>query len=148
MGTLQRHRFGWACHLCPSQVRAAQVIRCLVKALSPGGQSVLSPPQSQLLSFPHAPRERCLRCAMCLFWGADLWLQPSWQTSTVQDPRKTWLATGSLLTVGGGFYLWVQDCPSPSSSGSHPPASWPPAGGGAGPQLASSPLVFTQSFVL
>ena len=36
---------------------------------------------------------------MCLLWGADLWLRPSWQMSVIQDPRKTWLATGSLLTV-------------------------------------------------
>ena len=36
---------------------------------------------------------------MCLLWGADLWLQPSWQMSTIQDPRKTWLATGSLLSL-------------------------------------------------
>ena len=28
-GTPQRHRLGWACILCPSQVRAAQVTRCL-----------------------------------------------------------------------------------------------------------------------
>ena len=83
LGTPQRHRLGWACVLCPSQVRAAQVIRCLAKALSPGGQSVLSPPQSQLLSFPHAPRERCLRCAVCLIWGTDLWLRPSWQMSAI-----------------------------------------------------------------
>ena len=42
-----------------------------------------------------------LRCAAYLLWEADLRLRPSWQTSTVQDPRKTWLATGarSLLTV-------------------------------------------------
>ena len=33
-GTPQRHRLGWACVLCPSQVRAAQVTRCLVSALS------------------------------------------------------------------------------------------------------------------
>ena len=38
------------------------------------------------------------RCAAYLLWGADLWLRPSWQI-TVQDPRKTWLATGSLLAV-------------------------------------------------
>ena len=43
-------------------------------------------------------------CAMCL-WGADLWLRPSWWMSTVQDPRKTWLATGSLLAV------WIEDAP-------------------------------------
>ena len=29
----------------------------------------------------------------------DLWLQPSQWMSAVQDPRKTWLATGSLLAV-------------------------------------------------
>ena len=28
-GRPQRHRFGWACVLCPSQVPAAQVTRCL-----------------------------------------------------------------------------------------------------------------------
>ena len=36
---------------------------------------------------------------VCLLWGADLWLRPSWQMSTVQNPRKSWLATGSLLAV-------------------------------------------------
>ena len=36
-GTPQRHRLGWACVLCPSQVLAAQATRCLVSALSPGG---------------------------------------------------------------------------------------------------------------
>ena len=45
------------------------------------------------------PQEHRLRCIMCLLWGADLRLPPSWQISTIQDPRKTWLATGSLLTV-------------------------------------------------
>ena len=38
-------------------------------------------------------------CVVCLLWGADLRLQPSWQMSTIQDPRETWLATGSLLTL-------------------------------------------------
>ena len=36
-GTSQRHRFCWACVLCPSQVRAAQVTRYLASALSSGG---------------------------------------------------------------------------------------------------------------
>ena len=35
-GTPQRHRLGWDCVLCPSQVRAPQVTRCLVRTLSPG----------------------------------------------------------------------------------------------------------------
>ena len=33
-GSPQRHRLGWACVLCPSQVRAAQVMRCLVSAIA------------------------------------------------------------------------------------------------------------------
>ena len=33
-GTPQRHRLGWACVLCPSQVRAAQVMRCLVSGVA------------------------------------------------------------------------------------------------------------------
>ena len=72
LGSPQRGRLCLAGVFCPSQVRAAQVIRCLAKALSPGGWSVLSPPWSQPLSFPGAPREHCLRCAVCLFWEADL----------------------------------------------------------------------------
>ena len=33
-GTPQRHRLGWACVLCPSQVRAAQVTRCLASPVT------------------------------------------------------------------------------------------------------------------
>ena len=54
---------------------------------------------SQPFGFLGAQRERCLRRAVCLLWGHDLWLQPSWWMSAVQDPRKTCLATGSLLAV-------------------------------------------------
>ena len=41
LGTPQRHRLGWACVLCPSQVRAAQVTRCLATTLSSGGAGCL-----------------------------------------------------------------------------------------------------------
>ena len=34
LGTPQGHRLSWACVLCPSQVQAAPVTRCLVSALS------------------------------------------------------------------------------------------------------------------
>ena len=33
-GSPQRCRLGWACVLCPSQVRAAQVMRCLASAIA------------------------------------------------------------------------------------------------------------------
>ena len=32
-GSPQRHRHGWACILCPSQVQAAQVTRCLASTV-------------------------------------------------------------------------------------------------------------------
>ena len=40
-GISQRHKFGWACLLCPSQVLAAQATRCLSSVHSPGGWCVL-----------------------------------------------------------------------------------------------------------
>ena len=63
----------------------------------PGGLCLLI--TSKPLGFLGTLQDCHLRCAMCHLWGADLWLQPSWHMSTVQDPRKTWLATGSLLTI-------------------------------------------------
>ena len=38
------------------------------------GRCILSSPRFQMFSFLGAQRERCLSCAMCLLWGADLWL--------------------------------------------------------------------------
>ena len=84
---------------CASQVWAAQVTRCLESTLSKVGHVSYSPPQSWPLDFPGALWEHNPRCAMCLLWGADLMLWHSWQMSTTQDFRKTWLATGKLLTV-------------------------------------------------
>ena len=98
-GTPQRYRLGWACVLCPYEVRPARVIRCLGSALSPGGAVRLITSPSQSLDFLGAQQECSLRCAVCLLWGVDLWMRPSWWMSTIQGPRKTWLATGSLLAV-------------------------------------------------
>ena len=98
-GTPQRHSLGWACVLCPSQVQAAQATGCLVSVVSPGRECILSPPWSQPLSFLDGSGRTRLRCDVCLFWGVDLWLRPSQQMSTVQNPKKSWLATGSLLAV-------------------------------------------------
>ena len=61
LGTPQRHRHSWACVLCPSQVRAAQVTRCLASTQYPCGQCSLSPPLSQPLGFLGAKWEHCLR---------------------------------------------------------------------------------------
>ena len=36
---------------------------------------------------------------MCLFWGANLWLRPSWQMSTIQNTKKSWLAENSACSL-------------------------------------------------
>ena len=66
------------------------------QAHTPQVRHILLPPWSQTLSFLGAQLH--LRCAICLFWGADLWLRPSSWMSTIQDPKKTWLATENPLT--------------------------------------------------
>ena len=71
----------------------------------------------------------CLRCAMCLFWGADLWLQPSQQMSSIQDPRKAWMVTGSLLAVWWRMPSLRLSLPL-SGSGCCPPAFLPLVGNG------------------
>ena len=43
---------------------------------------------SQLLGFLGVQQVHRLRCALCLFCGADLWLQSSRQMSTIQNPRS------------------------------------------------------------
>ena len=138
LGSPQRCRLGWTFILCPSLVQAAQATRCLVRALSLGAVHLITSP------VPAARFPGCaLRCAVCLFWRADLWLQSSQRMSSIQDPRKTWLATGSLSVWWRMPSLGL--CLPLSSSGCHPPASsraW------ASLLPASSPLVFSQSFVL
>ena len=71
-GTPQRCTLGWAYVLCPSRVRGAQVTKYLANAHSPGGAGRLTSPVPAAL--PGAQQERHLRCAVCLLWGADLWL--------------------------------------------------------------------------
>ena len=96
-GTPQRHRLG----LCfvPFPGLSSSGVQVLCERTTSGVPYVLSPPQSQSLGFLGSPQEHHLRCVMYLLWGADLWLRPSWQMSAIQDPRQTWLATGSLLSL-------------------------------------------------
>ena len=83
-GTPQRRRLGWACVLCPSQVGAQW---------PPVEVCDLLPPQSKPLGLLGVQRACLLRCTACLFWGADLWLQPFRWMSTIENPKKSWLAT-------------------------------------------------------
>ena len=90
----------------PSRASAAQGPRCLVRALSRGRGAHL-----HHLPVLAAPCPGCAvraRSQVCrgLLRGADLRLQPSWRMSTIQHPRRTWLATGISSQFGGRCPLW------------------------------------------
>ena len=120
--TLQRCRLSWAFVLCPSQVRASQVTRYLVSAVTPTQVGSAS------YSLPHPSRSvfwvynwtHFLRCAMCLFWGADLWLKPSQLMSTTHNPKNSWLAMEPVCSLvedaslGPRLPLSGSDCPLPA----------------------------------
>ena len=127
-GTTQRHRLGWACVLCSSQIWAAQATKFLASTLSGGAVSLTTSPAPAAWVLG-AQRKRCLRCAVCFLWEADLWLKPFWWMSTIQGPRKTWLAPGSTLAL---WYRMLSPGPRLplSSSGCCLPASLPPARNG------------------
>ena len=90
--TPQKWRLGWAWVLCPSQVQAAQVTRCLASAFTPRWGV-------RLLGFLGVQWACLLRCAACLFWGADCWLQPSQWMSTLQNPKNYWLAMEPVCSL-------------------------------------------------
>ena len=114
----------------------------------PRGRASQSPLRSWQLSFPGVPWEHHLRCAVGLLWGAELRLWPSCKLSTIQDPRKTWLATGSLLTFWWRMLVsWAEIAPCLQAL-DVTCTPLPPAAGRGLYTAASSPLVFTQSFVL
>ena len=122
------------CVLCPFQVQAVET-RCFMSALSQvGHESIPLPdPSCRFLGVPwgHSPR-----CGVCLLWGPDLRLPPSWHMSAVQDPSKAWLATGSLLTVWWrmpslgprlslALQLWLSPaCLSAPGGGEGPVCNW------------------------
>ena len=82
---------------CPSPSSSGDQV--LGEHTVPGGPWILITSPAGPLSFPGALWEHSLRFAMCLLWGADLRLRPSWPLPAIQDPRKMWLVTGNLLTV-------------------------------------------------
>ena len=139
--TPQRRRLRWACVLCSSQVQAAQVTRCLAsKVTVTCGHYDLLPSPSLPLGFLGVQLAHLLRCAVCLFWGADLWLQPFRQVSTVQNPNKSWLAMKPACSLVDDATLGPRLLPS----GSGCPRLPVTGKGWASPQPASS----AQSFVL
>ena len=143
----------WALHFAhfPCLSCSGSCSRVLSKGTDLVGHAFCALPRSKQLRQPDAWCVHCPRCALYVPWGADLRLQASWQMSTIQDLRKVWLATGSLLTVWwrmpvSGAKIGVAPCLLALAVPRLPLClqQW----GGACTQPASSPLVFSQSFVL
>ena len=136
-GTPQRCRHGWACILCPSQVQAAQATRCLVSTLSQVGVHLITSLVPAFIS--GVP---CVSSGE-LISGCD-------PPGDVNCPgsQEVLVSNWAPAQFGGGCHFWGRGCPLTSGSGSRLPPSLPPAEEGAGLQQASSPLVFSQSFVL
>ena len=121
----------------------------LGERIVPGGLVILITSPVQAAWFPRCTARAPSQVYCCLLWGADLRLRPSWQMSTIQDPRKTWLATGSLLTVWWKMTVSgaeIAPC-LPALTVAHLHLClqlW----GGACSQPTISPVVFAQSFFL
>ena len=63
---------GLGVHFVPFPGPGISGDQVLGKRTIPGGLCILVTSLLLLCGFPGAPRERRLRCAMCLLWGADL----------------------------------------------------------------------------
>ena len=67
-----------------------------MSALSPGGWCIVSSPLSQPLGLLGVQQECCLRCAVCLLWGANLLVDvncPRYQ----EDLVSNWEPASSLV---------------------------------------------------
>ena len=118
-GSPQRHRLGWVCVLCPSQVQAAQVTRCLASMVA----VIYCLPPSLLLGFLGIQLAHLLKRML-----------------TVQNPKKSWLAMKPDCSLVDNASLVLQLPPSGSGC-PHLPVT---GGGWSSLQPASS----AQSFVL
>ena len=93
-GSPQRRRLCWACVLCPSQVRAAQVGD---QMFGKGGRCDLLPPPSLPLGFLGVQPAHLLRRML-----------------TVQNPKKSWLATKPACSLIDNVSLGLRLPPSGS----------------------------------
>ena len=147
-GTPQKDRLSWVCVLCPSQVWAAQVTKCLVSTLSPGGPCVLSPPRSQPLDFLGAVGALSQVCCVSPLgsWSLTVTLLADFNCpGSQEDLISNWEPAHSLVKDA---ISEVEIAPCLLAlAATHLPLClrW---GGAGSPQPASSPLVFIQSFVL
>ena len=94
-GTTRRRRLGWACLFCPSQVQAAWVTRSSARIVAPSWRLWLLP--SLVPAFRFSGCTAVAPSSGKLISGCDP--PGGWQMSTVQNPKKSWLATKSACAL-------------------------------------------------
>ena len=109
-GTPQRHRLGWVCVLCLSEVRGAQATRCLASAFSQVcGVSYHLPGPGHSVSWVQS--ESIISGVPCVSSGeliSDCDLPGACQPSRIPGRPGQQLATWSQF--GRGCHLWGQVC--------------------------------------
>ena len=125
--TPQRCRLGWACILCPSQVWAAQVTRCLAGAVFPrlGVRLITSPvPASRFSGW--AVRALSQACHVSLLGS---WSLAATLPADVDHPEshEVLVSNGAYLQFGRGYLFGAEIAPFCLWL---PPARPPPAGDG------------------
>ena len=140
LGTTQRHsRLGLRVVPFPGPSSSGDQVLG-ERSHPPGVGFILSLPPSQLLGFLGIQWAHLLRCAVCLFWGADPCLQHCRWIPTIQNPKKSWLAIKPACSLVEDASLGPR---LPSSSSGCP--CLPVLGGG---RASLQPASSAQSFVL
>ena len=115
-GTPQRRRFGWACVLCPSQVRAAQVTRCLASTVTPswGVHLIASPvPAAQFSQGTMGLTSQVCHVSLLGSWSLAATLpadvnHPKSQEVLVSNEACLQFGRGCLsVALIGPFQLWL-----------------------------------------
>ena len=142
--TPQRHRLSWACVLCPSQVRAAQVTRCLVSTHSPGAMCLITSPVPAAWFPGCAAAPQVCYVSLLGSWSLAATLlmdvnRPGSQEDLVSDWEPAHSLVGDAVS-GAEFAPFLLAL----AGACLPPCLWQ----GMSRSAAGSPLVFIQSFFL
>ena len=124
-GTPQRHKLSWACILCPSQVLAGQVTRCLVRAHPPSSVHLITSP-IPAAQFPGCavgvPSQVCCVSLLGSWSLAATLLADVKHPGSQEDLVSNWEPAHSLVgdAVSGAefapFWLWLSPASLPASS--------------------------------
>ena len=123
LGTPQWHRLGWACVLCPSQVRAVQVTRCVASTVSPRWRVRLITscvPATWFSGWLWARFSQVCRVSLLGSWSLAATLLAD---VNLPESQEVFVSNGACLQFGRGclcgaaiapFQLWLPPTPTPA----------------------------------